>query len=736
MERRVTRYPYLMTVLTVVFGILVLSGCEELTLLTNLESTVLEQQTVKAPRFTVTPGTYGADQSVGLYSDTTGVQIHYTIVDDIGTILESGVYTAPLSVSPPPPDETMTVTINCWAVKDGMLDSQVSSGAYTIDYTLIPYNVTVNTSGYGSASPSGTFLVNHGVPTPILVYPDTGHHFLGWTQIAGAGSAEFASPLSESTTVTVRGGDVTIKAAFESNDYNLTVGGVNASVTPDGVVPVAHGSWTVLSAVPLDGYDFTGWVSSGGPVEFSDAAAASTSAKLTGGNAVVTATTALKTYSLTVAAGANGSVSSPGVRTVNHGQAAFISATPGDDSWKFKQWNISGSGVSVADPLAASTTVTLTGGNAAVTAVFEEWHGTRSIPISASGYSMYGIYDMKVVGDEIFVAYLRRRHSDNAPQVCFAKSGDRGVTWSSPTVIYTGSPTGMTDNGTIAIAVASSNTDIIYISYHYDPDSNTSSGLERIRVARSGNGGASFSSDTVEVGSYVGRWNDVACSADGSYVYVSYNPGSGWTVASTYFTGGTWTSTSWSLIDYGGSVTPYTSAIASAPNGSRVYAVMYDQSATNLILAKSTNYGGTWNFYTLPSDDVYGWGVDITVNDDGSWFYISYYNDTENDVRFKRGYYGHTTIWTERIVSTNGSQGTRTSIARNGSTFHVSYVDGGTVKYVRSTDGGGSWSSSTIREITAASTAQGIGFSGNYIYVLNSNSGLSLSKSNDGGGIW
>ncbi len=708
-----------------------LFGCEELTLLKDLESTVIDQQTVRTPSYTVIPGIYKTPQTIGLYSETTGVQIFYEIIDDGGVVLEEGVYTTPLIISPVPPDEFTTVTLSCWAVKDGMLNSSVSEAVYTIDYSLIPYSVTVNTGGYGSASPSGTFLINHGTPTPLVAYPEVGNHFLGWTQIAGEGTAEFSSPADEATTVTVKDGDVTIKAMFEANDYNLTVSGINAAVTPDGVVPVAHGSWTVLSALPESGYNFVNWTASGGTYEFSDDEATSTSVKLTGGNVVVTANTAIKTFNLTIASGANGTVSNPGTQTVNYGQAIAISATPSNSSWQFKQWNISGFGVTVADPYNASTTVKLEAGSATVTAIFEEWHGTRTIPVGVSGYGFYHIYDMKVVGDSIYVAYLRRRYSDNAPQVCFAKSTDRGVTWSSPTLIYTGSPTGMTDNGTVAIAVAESNTNYIYISYHHDPDSNTSSGNEQIRVARSTNGGTSFASYVVETGYYVGRWNDVTCSSNGSRVYVSYNPGSGWSLASSATYG-----TSWSITDYGGSVTPMTSTIASSPDGNRVYAVMYDQSATNLLLAKSVNYGVNWSFYPLGSDDVYGGGADITVNDDGSWFYISYYNDTENDVRFKRGYYGHTTIWTERVISTDGSQGARTSIARDGNTIHVSYVDGGVVMYVKSTDGGGSWSQTTNRVITTASSAQGIAYNGNYVYVLNGKSGLSLSKSNDGGNIW
>ncbi len=721
------------TILTVTLTAMVffLSSCEDLTLLKDLETTIVEQQTVKAPNFTIIPGIYKTSQNIGLYSDTTGVQIFYELVDGDGIILDKGVYTTPVPVTPAPPEEIVTLTLRCWAEKDGMLNSPVTSGSYTIDYSLIPYNVTVNTSGYGSASPSGTFLVNHGTPTQVTAYPETGNHFLGWTQIAGDGTVAFASSVDESTFMTVKNGDATIKAMFEGNDYNLTVSGVNTSVTPDGVVPVAHGSWTVLSAVPDEGYEFKEWTASGGTVEFSNSLASSTSVKLTSGNAVVNATTAIKTFSLTIASGTNGTVSSPGTQTVNWGQNVAISAAPSSSSWQFKQWSVSGLGVTVADIYDATTTVNLKAGSGTVTAIFEEWHGTRTVPAGVSGYGMLDLKDMKVVGDSIFVTYLRNRYSDGAPQVCFTKSTDRGVTWTTPLVIYTGSPAGMTKYGTIAIAVAEGNTNYIYISYHYDPDSNTSVGAERIRVARSTNGGSSFLTYTVETGNYVGRWNDVSCSSNGQYVYVSYNPGSGWSLARSSNYG-----VSWAITDYAGSVTPMTSAIASAPNGSRIYAVMYDQSATNLILAKSTNYGANWNFYPLGSDDVYGAGADITVNSDGSWFYLSYYNNTENDVRFKRGYYGHTTIWTERVVSTDGSQGTRTSIARDGNTFHVSYVDGGLVKFIQSTDGGGSWSQSTSRVITTETVAQGIGFSGNYLYVLTGRYGLKLSKSNDKGNIW
>jgi len=739
MEQRMNRKIALIFILLAV--ILFLSACEDLTLLKDLETTVIDQQTVKAPTFTIIPGIYKSPQTVGVYSETTGVQIYYEISDSEGTIVEEGVYTTQLLISPVPPDEAVTLTISCWAEKDGMLDSPVVRGDYTIDFSLIPYNITVNTSGYGSASPSGTFLVNHGTPTPVTAYPEAGNHFVGWTQIAGDGTVEFESAVDESTVMTVKNGDATIKAVFEANDYNLTVSAVNAAVTPDGVVPVAHGSWTVLSAVPEDGYVFNQWTASGGTVEFSNSGASSTSVKLTGGNAVVTATTAIKTFSLTVSSGSNGTVSDPGTQTVNWGQNIPIAATPSGSSWQFKQWDVSGLGVTVADIYDATTTVNLKSGNGTVTAIFEEWHGTRSIPAGVSGYGMLDLKDMKVVGNSIFVTYLRTRYSDGASQVCFTKSTNRGVTWTTPVVVYSGYPgvlgdpdipPGMTKYGTIAIAVAEDNTNYIYISYHYDPDSsNTSSGAERIRVARSTNGGSSFLTYTVETGYYVGRWNDVTCSSNGQYVYVSYNPGGGWSLARSSNYGASWT-----ITDSTVSVTPLTSAIASSPDGSRIYAVMYDQSATNLLLAKSTNYGVNWNFYPLGSDDVYGAGADITVNSDGSWFYISYYNNTENDVRFKRGYFGHTTIWTERVVSTDGSQGTRTSIARDGNTIHVSYVDGGQVKYIKSADGGGSWSQSTNRLITTETVAQGIGFSGNYLYILTGKYGLKLSKSNDKGNIW
>jgi hypothetical protein len=75
-------------------------------------------------------------------------------------------------------------------------------------------------------------------------------------------------------------------------------------------------------------------------------------------------------YQLTVYTSTGGSVSPSGAMTVNYGKPTTITATP-DSNYKFVKWTVIESmGVSIKDATSASTTVTLTQGNAKIQANF------------------------------------------------------------------------------------------------------------------------------------------------------------------------------------------------------------------------------------------------------------------------------------------------------------------------------------------------------------------------------
>ena len=79
---------------------------------------------LSAPTFSVAEGTYYSAQSVTL-SAGAGTTIYYT-TDGSTPTLSSSTYSAALSIS-------STTTVKAFAVKDGSLDSEVSSATYTIE---------------------------------------------------------------------------------------------------------------------------------------------------------------------------------------------------------------------------------------------------------------------------------------------------------------------------------------------------------------------------------------------------------------------------------------------------------------------------------------------------------------------------------------------------------------------------------------------------------------------------
>lgn len=85
-----------------------------------------------APTFSISEGTYSADQNVVISTTTTGATIHYTTNGDAPTT-SSPTYSAPIGVAG---NGTVT-TIKAIAVKDGMSTSAISSATYTINYSQV-----------------------------------------------------------------------------------------------------------------------------------------------------------------------------------------------------------------------------------------------------------------------------------------------------------------------------------------------------------------------------------------------------------------------------------------------------------------------------------------------------------------------------------------------------------------------------------------------------------------------
>jgi uncharacterized protein involved in tellurium resistance len=251
------------------------------------------------------------------------------------------------------------------------------------NFSPLYYSLTVTNDGLGTTTPSGTTTVQQGVETPITATPSTGYQFLNWTVTSG--TVTIASPASASTTVLLPNGNATIRANFTAIAYTLTVtNSGNGTTNPSGAVTVNHGAATPISATPATGYQFVNWTVTSGTATIASPTSANTTVTLTSGNATVRANFTVLTYTLTMTNDGHGTTVPSGAVTVNYGTATPISATPAT-GYQFLSWTVTSGTATIVSPASASTTVTLTSGNATILANFTQQFDTITISNNGNG---------------------------------------------------------------------------------------------------------------------------------------------------------------------------------------------------------------------------------------------------------------------------------------------------------------------------------------------------------------
>ncbi|MBN1602856.1 MAG: InlB B-repeat-containing protein [Chitinispirillaceae bacterium] len=171
------------------------------------------------------------------------------------------------------------------------------------------------------------------------------------------------------------------------NSFALVILATNGTVkkTPD--LPQYDSGYTVgLKATPAAGFTFANW--SGDAAGTADSTTIVMSAVKN-----ITANFVPLTYQLTASAGIGGTITAPASSpvAVNHAAATTITATP-NSGYRFSGWTVTSGTATFGDTSSASTLVTLSSGNATVTANFtrityqftvtSETGGTISTPSS------------------------------------------------------------------------------------------------------------------------------------------------------------------------------------------------------------------------------------------------------------------------------------------------------------------------------------------------------------------
>jgi hypothetical protein len=230
------------------------------------------------------------------------VQIH----DDGGTA-NGGVDTST--------PQTFTITVT--AVNDPPVNT------YALAYTA---------GANGSISGASPQTVNYGASgSAVTAVPNTGYHFVQWSD--GNGNATRTD-----TNVTA---NINATASFAVDTFAITASaGANGAIDPSGSVSVSYGGTQSFTINPGTGYHaldvLVDSVSVGAVTSY-------TFTNLTENHTIAVTFTinpiTISTYTLTYAAGANGSISGASPQTVNYGASGSAVTAVSNTGYHFVQWS-------------------------------------------------------------------------------------------------------------------------------------------------------------------------------------------------------------------------------------------------------------------------------------------------------------------------------------------------------------------------------------------------------------
>ena len=219
------------------------------------------------------------------------------------------------------------------------------TAAYTANFTLNSYALTVAADPTEGGIVSGAGTYNHFGSATLTATPSTGYAFINWTKNGTVVSTD----ATYTFTVEAAGDYV---AHFSQNSY-----AINAVVTPEGSGTVTgtgnyiHGATATLTATANEGYTFVNWTD-GNTAVSTDAIYSFT----VEGSKTLKANFSLNSYAISTTANpvAGGTVSGAG--TYNHGTSVTLNATA-NEGYYFVNWTKNGTTVSTS----TSYTVNVTG---------------------------------------------------------------------------------------------------------------------------------------------------------------------------------------------------------------------------------------------------------------------------------------------------------------------------------------------------------------------------------------
>ncbi len=188
---------------------------------------------VATPTFTPLPGTYASAQNVTIACTTAGATIKYTIDGTEPSRTNGIIYTGPVSIN-------STTTLKAIAYKDGMTDSDVASGLYTIQLEKVAAPVFTPAAG--------TYTTAQSVTITSTTTGATIRYTLDGSTPTPTNGIVYTTPVSIASTDTLKA--IAYKTGMTDSDVTSGIYIIQAKVATPAFSPVP-GTYATAQTVTL-----------------------------------------------------------------------------------------------------------------------------------------------------------------------------------------------------------------------------------------------------------------------------------------------------------------------------------------------------------------------------------------------------------------------------------------------------------------------------------------------------
>ncbi|MDP4222531.1 MAG: LamG-like jellyroll fold domain-containing protein [Bacteroidota bacterium] len=248
-------------------------------------------------------GTGGTIDPAGTITATHGTSRSYTITPDTG-----------YEISDVKVDNASTGKVATYTFSNITANHAISA-----TFAVLTFTISVSSGTGGTISPNGNNIVNYGTARTFNITPNTGYHILDV-------KADYNSvgPVSTYTFSNVTGNH-TLTATFAITTYVVTANaGAGGSINPAGVSTVDYGSNLIFTITPGTGFNISDVrvdnTSVGAVSEF-------TFSNVTSDHSISAAFSPI-IFQIKGSSKPGGTISSPGIITVNYGTSMVYSIIP------------------------------------------------------------------------------------------------------------------------------------------------------------------------------------------------------------------------------------------------------------------------------------------------------------------------------------------------------------------------------------------------------------------------